>query len=398
MSLYSTPVAAVLAAMAPLTAEERRALLDDPALVSLPEVFAQVPDPRARRGRRYALPFLLTCLTAALLCQCDSTEAVGQWCREHDPLLARVFGTERLLTPTGSLYRRLLPRLSIGHLEWALAAWVRATRSPKDSEPLAFDGKTLRGAGTRSQPAPQVLAFCTHETQEALLQVRVADKTNEIPVAQAALPLLRLGDRVCTADALHTQTALVRTVLARHGHVVLTVKANQPALQADLALYFADPAATSRQACTIEHSHGRREARTITVTTALTAYLAPCWPRIAQVAQLTRTVTAKGRTRTELVYLITTLGPDHAGPERLLELVRGHWSIENGRHYVRDVTFGEDRSRLCTGHAPQVLAALRNLVITLIHRQGTHQIAATRRHFAAQPCAALAPLLAQPAS
>ena len=98
-------------------------------------------------------------------------------------------------------------------------------------------------------------------------------------------------------------------------------------------------------------------------------------------AQLTRTVTTKktGKTSVEVVYIITTLSREQACPQRLLELVRGHWSIENGSHYVRDVTFLEDRSRLRTGNAPQILAALRNLAITLIHRQGSSRIASTRR-------------------
>src|SRR2546421_13111646 len=122
----------------------------------------------------------------------------------------------------------------------------------------------------------------------------------------------------------------------------------------------------------------------------MNAYLALSWPFVAQVAQLTRTVTKAGKTTTEVVYLITTLSPSKASPERLLDLNRGHWSIENRSHYVRDVTFGEDRSRLRTGNAPQILAALRNLTITLIHRSGSCHIAATRRHFASCPYEALA--------
>jgi predicted transposase YbfD/YdcC len=95
-----------------------------------------------------------------------------------------------------------------------------------------------------------------------------------------------------------------------------------------------------------------------------------------------------------VVYIITTLSREQASPERLLELVRGHWSIENSSHYVRDVTFLEDRSRLRTGNAPQILAALRNLAITLIHRHGSSQIASTRRSLSSHPDRAFAWLLA----
>jgi predicted transposase YbfD/YdcC len=399
--MYSTPVGEALAQLPPLSDAQRSSLLSDRGLTSLVAVFERVPDPRAHLGRRYALPFLLTCLVAALLCNCNSTHAVEQWCREHQPLLARVFGPLRHLSPSGSLYRRLLPRLSAQHLEWALAAWVRATRPDDDTEPVAVDGKTVRGAATVEQAAPHLLAFCTHQSQETLLQAPVGEKTNEIPVAQALVPFLAWNGRVCTADALHTQIAFVRAVRAAGGHVVLTVKDNQPTLVADLATLFADPLTTVAEAETLDWCRGRREWRRLRVSTELNAYLATdsAWPEIAQVAQLTRSVVALGprgvpvARRSETVYLITTLSPEQASPHRLLELVRGHWHIENRLHYVRDVTFGEDRSRLRTGNAPQILAALRNLVITLIHRCGSCDIAAARRAFAYHPHRALALLV-----
>jgi predicted transposase YbfD/YdcC len=220
-----------------------------------------------------------------------------------------------------------------------------------------------------------------------------------IPVAQFLLPCLPVAGRVYTADALHTQTAFLLLVRALHGHTVLTVKANQPTLFADLALYFSDPAADYQQASTTDYQRGRIEVRSIKVTTAMNDYLSVTWPGVRQVAQLTRTVTVRrtGKTTQETVYLITTLSPQEASPQRLLELVRHHWCIENSLHYVRDVTFGEDRSRLRPGNAPQVMAALRNLAITLIHRSGSFQIAETRRHFSYQPQEALAFLLPQTA-
>ena len=372
-----------------LTTEQREQLREDCALLSLAQAFANLPDPRSRHGLRYDLPFLLTCLVAALLCNCNHSEAVAQWCQGQRAILERLFGHRRYLNPTGALYRWLLPRLSIHALETLLSCWVRATLHPASHSPIALDGKVVRGAKTAEQTAPNLLSFRTHDEQETLLQVRVEDKTNEIPVAQAMLPLIVQPGRIYTADALHTQVKWMQVIQKCQAFTVLTVKDNQPTLLQDLQTYFADPHAHCTEAETWDRRRGRVEQRSIRVSSEMNAYLHSTWPHICQVAQVTRVVKSPKGTTIEVVYLITNLSPAQASPERLLAVIRGHWSIENGSHYVRDVTFGEDRSRLRSGTAPQVMATLRNLAITLIHRTGTSQIAATRRTFSHDPAQAL---------
>lgn len=379
----------------PLKEEERKGLLEKAALLSVYELLDAVPDPRKRHGVRYELAFLLTCLLVALLCNCNSTEAVAQWCREHVDLLRSVFGARLFLTPSGSLYRKLLPRLDVQAVEQVLACWIQATLHAAADEPIALDGKTLRGARTGEQTAPHLLSFCTHDSQETLFQVRVSEKTNEIPVAKAVLPTLPVAGRVVTSDALHTHADFMQITHNQRGYSVYTVKLNQPTLYANLATYFADPLAVCQQADTWDRRRGRVEHRVIRVSTEMNVYLAADWPLVAQVAQLTRTITCKGHTSTEVVYLITDLGPTQAAPLRLLSLVRGHWGIENRSHYVRDVSFQEDHCRLRSGNAPQLLAAFRNLAISFIHRSGTSQICATRRAFSYHPEQTLALLCSQ---
>jgi hypothetical protein len=145
--------------LAPLSAEQRQILLTDAPLLTLLAVFATIPDPRSKHGQRYDLPFLLLCLTAALLCNCNSTEAIGQWCREQRALLHRLFGPRRHLSPTASLYRWLLPRLSSQQIEWALARWVRTTMTATQEDAVALDGKTVRGAASPGQVAPHLLGI-----------------------------------------------------------------------------------------------------------------------------------------------------------------------------------------------------------------------------------------------
>jgi hypothetical protein len=130
--------------------------------------------------------------------------------------------------------------------------------------------------------------------------------------------------------------------------------------------------------------HGdRQEERTLRVSTLLNDYLD--WPHVAQVCTIERVVTRHGRTTCETGYAITSLRPDQADAARLAVIWRGHWGIENRLHWVRDVTFDEDRSQIRTGHAPQVVAALRNTAIGILRRAGHTNIAAALRTYAAKP-------------
>jgi hypothetical protein len=125
------------------------------------------------------------------------------------------------------------------------------------------------------------------------------------------------------------------------------------------------------------------------VTASLAGHLAPSWAGLAQVCRLTRERIVRGEPSAETVSAITSLTADIAGPERLLELSREHWGIENKLHYVRDVTYREDQARTNAGHAPQVLAALRNTALTLLRRLGFKPVEGFE-HFAESRQAAIA--------
>lgn len=149
-------------------------------------------------------------------------------------------------------------------------------------------------------------------------------------------------------------------------------------------------AETITQAQTTDWHGGRLEERQLSASTALAGYLS--WPGHAQMLELRRVVTNKrtGKTRQEVIYGITSLGPERASAAQLLRLWREHWHIENRLHWVRDVTFDEDRSQVRAGHAPQVMAALRNVAISLLRLCGAENIAAACRRYAARPAEALA--------
>jgi hypothetical protein len=128
---------------------------------------------------------------------------------------------------------------------------------------------------------------------------------------------------------------------------------------------------------TLDKGHGRRERRTLTATTALNDYLN--WPGVAQVGQLESVVEQNGTVSSETRYFITSAPRKLADASQLLRWARGHWSIENRSHYVRDVTFGEDASRIRKGSGPEVMAAIRNATIGFLRSIGVTNIAETLR-------------------
>ena len=166
------------------------------------------------------------------------------------------------------------------------------------------------------------------------------------------------------------------------------MKDNQRVLKQDIADLWEPGSLPPSQVTQVGKHGGRVEQRRLWSSDALAEY--SDWPHLAQVCRLERMVTRKGSTRREVAYAITSLPPAAACPQRLLALWRGHWSIENRLHWVRDVTFDEDRCQVRVGAAPHVMAALRNLVISLLRLAGAPNIAAALRRNAARPSEALA--------
>ena len=232
----------------------------------------------------------------------------------------------------------------------------------------------------------------SHRLGLTLAQQAVDDKTNEIKAIETILEEIVLTGRVLTMDALLTQRQVAQTIVDKGGDYVMIAKANQPKLKEEIELVFTLPPAGDRQEYirTVDTGHGRIETRNLTTSEALVGY--SDWPGMSQVFEVRRQVIEKktGNERVEVVYGITSLSPEQADPSRLLELVRGHWGIENRSHWVRDVTFDEDRSQVRSGNIPQLMASLRNTAIGLLRKAGYTNIAQACRKMAAQPANALA--------
>jgi predicted transposase YbfD/YdcC len=342
------------------------------------DLLAQVPDPRKKRGRRHPLAGLLAVGVAAVIAGSRSFAAIGQWAADAGPEVLAVLGAARGPAEE-STFRRAFALVSPDVLDRVLGAWLwtRAVRAGGRLV-IAIDGKTVRGAKSKAARAPHLVAALAHGIGAVLGQVAVDVKSNEIPAARELLKAFAdLAGAVITIDAMHTQHDTAQLILGRGADYLMTVKANMPTLYKQLKKL---PWARIPAVSSVSTDHGRHARRTIK------AALAPAWIEFdgaAQVAQLRRTVVTKGKKTIEVVYLITS--DRSVSPQALAAWVRRHWHIENKLHWVRDVTYQEDKSLVRTGNAPRVMASLRSLAISILRLDGQANIAAANRHHARDP-------------
>ena len=360
----------------------------------------EVADPRKRRGLRYALAVILVAMILAKLAGQDTPQGIAEWVRLRKELFIALFQLKRARMPHAATYRRVAGRAeTVASLERVGGEFLLSAAGAGHSQHVTLDGKKLRGVVPLGDGrGTYLLAVYLPAEGLVLCQVAIDEKSNEIPAAPQALKRLNLQGKIVTADALHTQRELSLVVVAAGADYVWTAKDNQPTLRRDIEQLFqpetclpgTSPVITDlRTAETTDKQHGRLETRRLTASSLLAE--GSDWPHLAQVFKLERTVRylKTGATRTEVVYGLTSLTADVASPHRLLDLVRGHWGIENKLHWRRDVLFNEDRTRTQSALLGQAIAGLNNLVIGLACRLGWTNLAQARRHFDAHPDQAL---------
>ena len=349
--------------------------------LSLAERLVRLPDPRHRRGVRHPFVAVLLIAASAVVAGARSYAAIGQWARSAPQWTLARLGA-RLLTslnvriaPSRSTIRRIVATVCPGGLA-DLTGEV-----PVEAESVAADGKSARGSRHGQSPAAHLLAAMTGDGR-TVTQLRVPDKTNEITCFAALLEPFDLSGVVVTADALHTQRDhALFLVEVKKAHYAFTVKKNRPALHERLRRLPWERA--TAKFYDRSQGHGRRETRVVQVLTVDDLN----FPHAAQAARITRHRTSlkTGKRTRETVYVITDLTSRQASPEKIARLVRSQWVIENRLHFIRDVTFDEDRSQVRTGYGPENMATLRNLAINKLREHGHTNIAAGLREMSYEP-------------
>jgi predicted transposase YbfD/YdcC len=340
---------------------------------ALVERLHTIPDPRRQcENLKHPLVDIIILGFCGVLAGCDDFVEIADWATVNEAF----FGTFLELPhgiPAHDTFTRVFAMLTPATLQEVLLPWLLERRGlPGDW--IHLDGKTLRHTG-RSTPklkALQVVSAWAGQTGLTLGQVAVDAKSNEITAMPQLLALLDLHDKIVTTDAMGCQRAIAETIVAGGGDYILAVKENQPTLHAEIQAAFATaplpPARSPRLYATEEQGHGRDEQRTVQVLPArghLSAAQLAAWLGVLTLVMVTRVVCceATGVESLEVRYFLSSLPPN---ARRIGRAIRGHWSIENGLHWVLDVVFREDARRVYDRTVAENAAFLNRLALSLL--------------------------------
>jgi predicted transposase YbfD/YdcC len=339
------------------------------------EHFGDLEDPRVDRTKLHPLDNILVIALCAAVCGADSWVDVELFGESKQEWFAKFLDLSEGI-PSHDTFGRVFGLLDAAQFQRCFMQWVQGVCEVLKGQVVAVDGKTLRRSHNRTigKDAIHMVSAWATKNEVVLGQTKVEDKTNEITAIPALLDLLELSGCIVTIDAIGCQKEIAEQIVGQGADYVLALKANQGTLHKDAQDVFVDAEAIGFADCdyhkTVEKGHGRIEIRECWAT-ADPEYLAALykpeqWAGLQTVLMVRAERRVAEKCETETRYYISSL-PGSA--KQLLKAVRDHWHIENRLHWVLDVTFHEDDSRIRTGNAAQNMAVLRHMALNLLKQE-----------------------------
>ena len=345
--------------------------------------FGVLKDPRKAKGKQHRLRDIMTLTICAVICGADSFTAIEAFGQAKQRWLGQFLDLEHGI-PSHDTIGRVFAGIDPEAFEECFLTWVEAACEATDGEVIAIDGKTLRRSYDRhaGKAALHMVSAWATANGLALGQVRTAEKSNEITAIPELLEVLSLSGSIVTIDAMGCQRAIAEAITDQGADYVLALKGNQGELRADTEALFDrvrgregdledefESAAVSTHK-SVTGGHGRVETRRCwALDVAEQGWVdLEGWSKLRTVCMVEQERFDGEETTTQRRYYISSLAPE---AEVLLRAVRSHWHIENKLHWVLDVAFREDESRIRTGHAAQNMAVVRRLALNLLKQEPT---------------------------
>ena len=345
----------------------------DRVVVSITEAFETLTEPRVERTRSHELIDIVVIAICGTICGCDSWEDLPRYGKAKLEWL-RTFLQLPNGIPSADTFARVFQRLNPSEFMNCMSSWVDALRGRVSEEIISIDGKTMCGSGhaeSGSKPLHMVRAWAS-QNHLVLGQQACEEKSNEITAIPKLLELIELSGAIVTIDAMGCQTGIVEKIRAKKADYVLSVKDNQPTLKKQVAEAFEDEMEHAAQGeqprfrrhVTRENEHGREEERSYYVLPAPKRLRqSKRWTDVKSIGMVIRRRTVKGEEQICVHYYISSLSPN---VRRFARVVRSHWSIENSLHWMLDVNFAEDQSRIRKGASPEIASMLRQLALMIL--------------------------------